>query len=153
MAAQASNKYKINQTYITSDYKTISFNYSYYVRTTNVYIWHYVLYQESQVTSSRLQHHNCDYVTFSIGNNWLATHQKVNQIRSSDTITKNFRLPRIWNHLPVINLNLQSRCTYIPLESFLDLRHQMQLLLCVSCSKHPKASNFDFLWHTKWISD
>ena len=50
-----------------------------------------------------------NYITFVTGNTQLATHRKLNQTRSSDNITKNFyvnRLPRVWNHLPVIDLDI-----------------------------------------------
>ena len=49
------------------------------------------------------------YISFATGNTQHATHYKLNQTRFSDNITKIFyfnRLPRIWNHLPVIDLDL-----------------------------------------------
>ena len=99
-----------------------------------------------------------DYITFATGNTRLATHQKLNHTRSSDNITKNFylnRLPRIWNHLPVINLDLsvitikQKLCIYL-WNHFLshfnpDIKCTYSFLCpCVNCSKFPRTPNFDF---------
>ena len=60
-------------------------------------------------------------VLFATRNTQLAIHHKLNQIRSSDNISKNFyfnRLPRKWNYLLVINTDLNfptmyKLCTYL----------------------------------------
>ena len=100
-----------------------------------------------------------DYVTFATGNTRLATHQKLNQTRSSDNITKNFyfnRLPRIWNHLPVIDLDLSVITIKRKLKVYLwnhflsnfnpDIKCTYSFLCpCVNCNKLPRTPNFDFL--------
>ena len=94
-----------------------------------------------------------NYITFATGNTRLATHRKLNQTRSSDNITKNFyvnRLPRIWNHLPVIDLDLNVVTIKQKLRTHLwnhflsnfnsDNKCSYSFLCpCVSCNKQPRT--------------
>ena len=100
-----------------------------------------------------------NYIKFVTGNTRSALSNKLQQTRSTNITSKNFyfsRLPRIWNTLPIIDLNGHPTRIKNKLTEYL-WKHLLRnfnpaitcsfsiACPCSNCSKVPKSPNFDKL--------
>lgn len=100
-----------------------------------------------------------NYISFATGATRLAANHKLQHTRCTDNPSNNFyfnRLPRIWNHLPVFNINLDPVTIKHKLHSYLWKHFENNfnshnacsysfLCPCMNCIKNPNAPNFNKL--------
>ena len=100
-----------------------------------------------------------DHIKFATGNTRLASSNKLHQTRSTNNTSKHFyfnRLPRIWNTLPIIDLNdhpirIKSKLSEYLWKHFLSNFDPAIVCSfsiscpCFNCAKIPKPPNFDKL--------
>ena len=100
-----------------------------------------------------------NYIKFVTGNTRSALCNKLQQTKSTNNTLQNFyfnRLPRIWNTLPIIDINehptrIKNKLTKYLWKHFLNnfdptITCTFSILCpCINCSKVPKPSNFDKL--------
>ena len=100
-----------------------------------------------------------NYIKFVTGNTRSASSNKLHQARSTNNTNNNFyfnRLPRIWNALPIIDLNehptrIKNKLSKYLRKHFLNnfnpaITCSFSILCpCINCSKVPKPPNFDKL--------
>ena len=103
-----------------------------------------------------------NYIKFVTGNTRSALCNKLQQTKSTNNTLKNFyfnRLPRIWNILPIIDINehptrIKNKLTKYLWKHFLNnfdptITCTFSILCpCINCSKVPKPPNFDKLQST-----
>ena len=99
------------------------------------------------------------YISFVTGNTRLATSNKLQHNRSTDMMANNFyfnRLPRLWNALPIIDINLhpdnikQKLLHYFGnhFEATFDSSNTCNLSFqccCSKCNNQPTTTNFNIL--------
>ena len=99
------------------------------------------------------------YISFVTGNTRLATSNKLQHNRSTDMMANNFyfnRLPRLWNALPIIDINLhpdnikQKLLHYFwkHFEATFDSSNTCNLSFqccCSKCNNQPTTTNFNIL--------
>ena len=99
------------------------------------------------------------YISFVTGNTRLATSNKLQHNRSTDMMANNFyfnRLPRLWNTLPIIDINLhpdnikQKLLHYFwnHFEATFDSSNTCNLSFqccCSKCNNQPTTTNFNIL--------
>ena len=100
-----------------------------------------------------------EYITFASGNTRLGSSNKLQHLRNSNVSSSNFyfsRIPRIWNALPIIDLNLNPHTIKYKLINYLwnYFKHNFNpdnactfsfVCPCSSCNKIPKPPNLNHL--------
>ena len=101
-----------------------------------------------------------DYVHFTVGSTLQATGNKLQHIRKLDNHSRNFyfyRLPRLWNALPIINYKLLRLETIkYKLQNYFYTQFEQNFISsnactysflcpCSRCNKSPNVPNYDSL--------
>ena len=109
----------------------------------NVYtgfLWHIKINKKKKALKQPSSHFNIyDYTSFSTANTRSSSSNKLNHVHSSNNYTRNFyfnRITRLWNKLPIINLNLSLPTIKAKIYSYLHQHFTMNFIADNPCTYH-----------------